>query len=134
MANIFIILTIVTWGVGSFLGKTALKNTDAVHIYLLEALGTLTIASITALFFRKEFRAVFTEFNWSGYLFGILFGIGTVTFILALKYKSASVATSLAALYPAVTVVLAVIFLKEPLTLKIFTGITMALGAAFLLF
>ena len=72
MTPLFIVLTLVLWGVGAFLGKTVLKNQSAVSTYILEAFGTLTIAVIVSLFCRKEFILVFSSFNWWGYLFGIL--------------------------------------------------------------
>lgn len=133
MANVFIILTILFWGIGSFLGKTALKDTSSIYVYLFEALGTLTIAFLVASFSRKELLSIFQNFNWAGYLFGILWGLGTVTFILALKYKPVSIITPLTSTYPLVTILLALVLLKETITLKIGAGIILAIGAGLLL-
>lgn len=133
MANLFIILTIILWGLGAFLGKSVLKGAPPIYTYLLEAFGTLTIAFLTATIFRKELIAAFHNFNWSGYLFGICWGIGTVTFVLALKYKPANTAVPLTALYPLITVILAIIFLKETITLKICIGVILAVIAGILL-
>lgn len=121
------------WGIGAFLGKTVLKDASSIFTYLLESFGTLSIALLVGIFYREEVMSVVQNFSWAGYLFGILWGIGTVTFIFALKYGSASTVTPVTALYPLVTVLLAVIFLKETITLKIGVGILMAIGSMFLL-
>lgn len=132
-AIIFIVLTVLFWGAGAFLGKSVLKNFSALHIYLLEALGTLTIAFLVALFYKQELLTAFHNFKWQGYLFGILWGLGTVTFVLALKLKPASVVVPFTALYPIITVMLAILLLKEVISLKIAAGIIFAVVAAFLL-
>lgn len=133
IGNILIVITVLLWGVGSFLGKVALKEADPAKVYFLEALGTLTIACLAAIYFRKEVTSAFTSFTLASYAFGVLYGIGTVTFIFALKYKIASTAIPLTALYPLVAVLLAALFLQEPITLKTGLGIILAVSAGMLL-
>lgn len=133
MTQIFVVLTIALWGVGAFLGKTVLKEERAISTYLWEAMGTLTIALLVSLYCKKEFLFVLSSFNWWGYLFGILWGIGTVTFIIALKSAPASIVLPLTSLYPLITALLAIFFLNEPLTIKTGTGIVLAVLAAVLL-
>jgi transporter family protein len=133
MAYVFIILTVLFWGTGAFLGKTVLKEASSIYVYILEALGTVTVAFLVSLFFRKEFISALSDFNWLGYLFGVLWGIGTVTFIIALKYKPASSVVPITALYPLVTAVLAIVLLREAITIKIGFGIACAILAAMLL-
>lgn len=133
MPYFFILLTILFWGIGAFLGKAVLKNGSSIYTYILEAMGTLTIAFLVSLSFRKEFVTVVSNFNWWGYIFGILWGLGTVTFIVALKYKPASIVLPLTSLYPLTTAVLAVIYLGETVTLKTGAGIACAILAAILL-
>ncbi len=132
-ANICIVGSIICYGVGTFIGKVALRNSSSINIYLLEALGTLTIAALVAIYFRNEAQSIVSSFNGYGYLFGILYGIGTVLFVVALKQQQASVATSLMAVYPAITVVLSVIFLKEIITFKILLGVAMVMTGTSLL-
>ncbi|MDX9788529.1 MAG: EamA family transporter [Desulfobacterales bacterium] len=133
MADLFIVLTLLLWGIGAFIGKAVLKEATAISTYLLEAAGSLTVALLICLSFRKDFLSVFSHFNGWGYLFGILWGVGTVTFIVALKYKPASIVVPLTALYPLITALLAVIFLGEAITLKTSAGIVCAIMAAILL-
>lgn len=133
MAWLSIILTILFWGAGAFIGKVVLKDGSSIYTYLLEASGTLTVAGSVCLLFRDEALSVARHFNGWGYLFGILWGLGTVTFIVALKGKPASIAVPLTALYPLTTAVLAVVFLGEPLTARTGAGIACAVLAAVLL-
>ncbi len=133
MANVFIFLTVVLFGVGAFLGKFALKNAAPLYVYMFEALGTLTVAATAAFVFRKEASEALHNFSAWGYVFGILFGLGTVTFIMALKLKPASLVVPLTALYPLVTVVLSMLVLNETITLKSALGIVFAVIAVILL-
>jgi transporter family protein len=133
MAYLSVILTILFWGVGACSGKAVLEDGSPIYIYLLEASGTLTVAGCVSLLFREETRAVVRHFSGWGYLFGILWGLGTVTFIVALKHKPASIVVPLTALYPLTTAVLAIAFLGEPLTMKTGAGIACAILAAVLL-
>ncbi|MCK9352179.1 MAG: EamA family transporter [Candidatus Paceibacterota bacterium] len=132
-ANIFIFITVLAWGIGAFLGKTVLQHSSSIYGYLLEALGTLSVALLVALFYKNEVVSITKNFSLNGYLFGILWGIGTVTFIIALKLKPSSFVVPLTALYPVITVILSVLFLKEEITLKITIGIIFAISATVLL-
>ena len=132
--NILLIISAIFYGVGAFLGKIALKDLSPFNVYLQEALGVLTIAALTILVYRSEFASIPSSLSWPGYLFGVLWGLGTVTLIFALKNTSASVAISLnSSLYPLVTVLLAITFLKEVITFKIGLGIIFAILATLLL-
>ena len=64
---------------------------------------------------------------------GLIWGVGTVLFILALKYAKLSVLVPLSAVYPALTVVLALIFLGERLGPREIAGVVFAVISAGLL-
>lgn len=70
---------------------------------------------------------------WAALVAGAFGGAGYVLFMKALKTGKASVVMPLTALYPAVTVVLAVAFLGERLTPVRAAGIALAILAAILL-
>ena len=133
MAGLLIALSIIFFGVGTFIGKVALQTETAITVYLFEALGTLTVFFLVALFFWKDALAATSHMNWEGYAFGVCYGLGTLTFIGALKYWPASVVTPLSALYVVITVILAIIFLGEAITLKTGIGIACALAAVYFL-
>jgi len=133
MAGLFITLSIVFFGVGTFLGKMALENETPIAIYIFEGIGTLTVVAVVALWFWKDTIVAMGNINWIGYAFGICYGLGTVTFIMALKHWPASIVTPLSTLYVVITVILAIIFLGEAITLKTGIGIACALAAVFFL-
>lgn len=57
---------------------------------------------------------------------------GSLAFLFAIEHGKASVVTPLTALYPAVTIALAIMILREPLTVKQGIGIVFALLASLL--
>jgi transporter family protein len=80
-------------------------------------------------------NAIFNNFsvNYPALLMGLSWGIGTILFIIALKYAKLSVLVPLSAVYPALTVVLALIFLGEKLGPREMAGVAFAVVSAALL-
>jgi drug/metabolite transporter (DMT)-like permease len=69
--------------------------------------------------------------DWSvGIAVGLLMAIGTLALFAALRRGKASIVTPLTALYPLITVILAVVFLNEHLDLTKIAAIAVALIAA----
>ena len=64
---------------------------------------------------------------------GLCWGIGTVLFIIALKDAKLSVTVPLTGLYPAITIILALVFLGEKLGAREITGVSLAVVSAMLL-
>ena len=126
------ILAILCFGVGSFFGKIATMSSLPSRVYFFEAVGTLTVFTTFFIFKREEILNNFS-FNPAALAMGITWGTGTVLFILALQSSKLSIITPLTAVYPAVTVVLAYLFLGERLEMRELAGITLALASVFLL-
>ncbi len=133
MAGLFITLSVVFFGVGTFLAKVALDEQTTISTYIYEALGMLTVVIIIALWFWRDTFVALSQVNWIGYLFGVCYGLGTATFLVALKHAPASIVTPLSTLYVVITVILAVIFLGETITVNTGIGIALALAAVFFL-
>ncbi|HEX3037129.1 MAG TPA: EamA family transporter [Thermodesulfobacteriota bacterium] len=117
---------ILLWGLGSFLGKVALMKDIPYRVYLFEGIGTLTILSSFILFKRQ---VIFTDFSFNilALLMGITWGLGTILFIIALKPAKLSVLVPLSAVYPAVTILLSLIFLHERLETREIIGVVFAI-------
>ena len=126
------IFAIVLFGIGSFLGKLASINDISSRVYFFEAIGTLTIFSSFFLIKRVEILEGFSV-NYYAIGMGITWGLGTVLFIMALENSKLSIITPLTALYPAVTVLLAYIFLSERLEPKELIGVLLAIVSIFLI-
>ena len=126
------ILAIILFGIGSFLGKIA-SNTDiSPRVYFFEAIGTLTV--FTTFFFLKK-PEILSDFSVNYYAIGmgLCWGIGTILFIFALENSKISIISTLTALYPAVTIILAYVFLAERLETREIVGVLLAMAAIFLI-
>lgn len=135
--RILSVLVIVGWGFGSFLAKLANRYGSPYQVYIFEFLGTSITASLFAVYYRKALKDAFLFPDWrlivSGVLMGVSWTLATVMFILALGKERASIITSLTSLYPAVTLFLAVILLKESVHPHEVLGIVLVLAGGFLL-
>jgi len=126
------VLAVVLFGVGSFLGKLA-SNTDiSPRVYFFEAIGTFTVFTTFFLLKKSEILNGFS-INYYAIGMGLSWGIGTVLFIFALENSKISLITTLTALYPAVTIILAYIFLAERLEIRELVGVVLAIAAIFLI-
>jgi len=120
------------WGLGSFFGKLALMRDIPYRVYFFEGIGTITVLTSLIIFKRSEIFADFS-INPYGLLMGLTWGIGTIIFIIALQPAKLSALVPLTAVYPAITVLLSVLFLHERLDLREIIGIIFAICAIFLL-
>lgn len=87
----------------------------------------------TVMLFKKNEIFTGTSVNLPGIIMGLSWGLGTVLFIAALQHAKLSVTVPLTSLYPALTVILAFIFLGERLQARELMGIMLAISAAILL-
>ena len=123
---LFAVLAFLFWGFWGFFPKIASQYVGAKSLLIYETLGIIlvSIPFFLLLGFKLEFHAVGTTF---AVLTGIAAALGSFFFFLALKKGFVSVIAPFTALYPLVTVLLAVLILREPLTIKQGVGIFLAL-------
>src|SRR5262249_15447532 len=133
MSTTFLIfLAILGWGIGSLFYKVA---NDNIHPIMVSTIVTFVYIVLTPLTFliMKFDRSV----NWTGATFSILGGVcmavGSMGYFFALKKGGAGEITAVTALYPALTLVLSMIFLQEDLTWKKGLGIVLALVSVIVL-
>lgn len=126
------VLAIILFSLGSFFGKVASFKDIPYRVYFFEGIGTLTVFTSIMIMKRNEIFAS-SNINVAGLLMGLSWGIGTVLFIAALQNAKLSVTVPLTSVYPALTVILAVIFLGEKLDMREIIGIILAISAAVLL-
>ena len=126
------IFAIVLFGIGSFLGKLASNADISPRVYFFEAIGTFTVFTTFFLLKKSEILSGFSV-NFYAVGMGLAWGIGTVLFIFAIENSKISLITTLSALYPVVTVILAYVFLSERLEPKEFIGVLLAIAAIFLI-
>ena len=137
MFGVFLLfLVILAWGLAGIFGKIALKSINSTNCYFLEAIGALTVCLIFLIAMLIKQRSGLLEnleFNGWALLFGILYGIGTLLFIFVLSTGRAAIIVPLTALYPLITVILALLWLGETLNLPQGIGVVLAVVAGVLL-
>lgn len=127
------VAAIIVWGVWGLLNKRALEASGWREVYVFSVPVTaLVVAGIMAVG-RPDLAAMSrSAMAWA--LATNAAGVGgTLLFYQALARGKASVVLPLTAMYPALTVILALLILGEAVSLKQGLGILLALIAVFLL-
>ncbi len=126
------LLTLLLWGVWGFILKIASRYVDWFQYYIYATIIPIILSVILIYVYRDAITIGSKEL--SIVLLASLAGsIGYITFIIALKYGPTSVVVPLSALYPAITAVLAYIFLKEKILPHQWIGLILAIIAIILL-
>jgi transporter family protein len=131
------LLTIVLWGTWGLVSKIASAGVDAYMNQLLYTAGLAPLMVFVAWTVHGEKRE--KKLNrgagvfWA-FLTGILGGVGNIAFFQALvKGGKASVVAPVTALFPMVTVLLALLFLEEKLGRTQWLGLALAFAAIYML-
>ena len=125
---------IAVWGLFGLFGKLAVERIDQQVIIW----GSLIVCPVVFLIYMvASGQLVPVNVHASGITFGLLAGLagcsGTILFYQLLAREPAALVVPMTSLYPAVTVVLAAVFLHEELAATRIVGIIFALVAIFLL-
>lgn len=129
-------LTISLWGVSSILEKVGLKTVSPLVGLFVRTVFALVGLSVTVFLLEREkiltlrFKEIFI-LGTSGILAGFL---GMLGYFSLLKAKEASLVVPLTASYPLVSTLLALLLLKEPITIYKFLGTILVILGLFLLF
>jgi transporter family protein len=116
----------LAWGLWSFIPKLTVRYIDPRSAAVYESFGTIIVALglLAAMQFRVHAHPVGIALALATGTLGLL---GAWCFLVAVARGPVSLVTTLSALYPALTVTLAVIFLGETITLKQACGMALAL-------
>jgi transporter family protein len=128
------LLVMIFWGVGSFVGKLATNRIGEKAVFwdLLGYAPAIILYSLIV-FKSKELLGGDKMGIFYGILAGLIGSGGLIGFYILLSKKEASSAVPLTALYPALTAILAFLFLKEQLTVTKGVGIVLSAIALYLL-
>lgn len=121
------ILTVLFWGVWGFIPRK-LGAMPAEQSQLISTLGLLPVIAALAFGRTRLSGTRVARGCWLGFAAGIVGGVGTLFFYRMMSAgESAATVVPLTSLYPLVTIVLAVVFLKEKLFGVQIAGIALAL-------
>lgn len=128
------LLSLVGWGVGAFFSKLATNRIGESSVFW-DITGYVPIVIVYTLFAFKA-KDIFGG-DKMGVIYGLLAGaigaVGLIAFYLLVAKKDAGVATSVTAMYPALTAILSFIFLGEKITVVKAVAIVLASASLFLL-
>ncbi len=130
------ILCLVTWGLWGVAIKVAYRELNWVETYFYSSLSSFLLALAIYLLFKTMGNTGLCLRERGLLLASIagLFGsLGYVFFVKAIERGKASIVIPLTALYPAVTVVVALLLLHEKLNIYNIIGIVLAIIAVILL-
>jgi transporter family protein len=127
-------LTMFSWGVGSIISKLAANRIGDKAIFF-DIVGYTPAIIIYGLLIlqAKDLFALDKTGIALAVIAGIIGSIGAISFYMLITHKQASISVPLTALYPALTVILALLFLKEKITLLQGLGVILSLVSIFLL-
>ena len=128
---IFALIALLLWGVWGLFPKLATNYLTPASVMVFSGIGNLLvlIGVLAFLNFRPD---VHPRGITLAIVAGLLGTLGTIPFLYAISKGKASVVVPLTSLYPLVTIVLALLILREPMTLKQGVGIILALIALLL--
>ena len=126
------LVALVCFGLWAFLPKVALRYISPKSAVIYEVLGVFAAGCI---FFLMVGKNIDTDMRGilPAMATGVLGTVGFLFFLYALTVGSVSVVATLTALYPAVTILLAVAFLRESITLGQVAGMGLAIVSVILL-
>jgi transporter family protein len=116
----------VFWGLWGFLPKITTRTISPMNAMIFEAIGGVLVAGLAVLS-----RGYHLELTRQGVLLALLTGvfgiIGAWMYLQAVSTGKVSLVVSFTALYPILSIILAVVFLGETLSVRQGVGIAMAM-------
>ena len=126
------LLALISFGLWAFLPKISVKYISPRSALVYEVMGGVLVAAIVWYFIGRgldfDFRGVIPAF-----LTGVVGYLGMFCFLYAVQMGKVSVVASFTAVYPVVTIALAMFFLKERISHVQSVGMVLAIVGVALL-
>jgi bacterial/archaeal transporter family protein len=126
------LIATAVWGFWGLFPKIAAKTLSPLNVIVFQAIGNLGVALAVLAWLRFQ-----PTFEPRGVKFAVLSGVagtlGSIFYIMAASRGRISVVVALTALYPVVTILLAALWLQEPISLKDGIGMGVAIAAILIL-
>lgn len=130
---IYSLITLILWGLWGFILKLSYKSLSWVEVYFLSVSASFILSLIVFLINKGYSKLSHSSALFLPLIAGLCASIGAIFFNKALEKSELSLIVVLTSLYPAVTIILAVLFLGERLGLHQVIGIILAVVAIVLL-
>jgi len=126
------LIAMVCWGIWGLLSKMAIAQSNWHQVFVASSFVSLSTTLILYSYFRPAINV-----RSPGFLYAILAGaagsMAVVAFYMALVRGNASIIVPLTALYPAITIILSYLILRERTTPTQTLGIFLAIIAILLI-
>lgn len=124
--------TFILWGLWGFIPKITTRYISPSSAVIYEALIGLPLALIIMAFMRFQIQTEPRGIILAS-VTGIVGILGAFGYLVAVTRGPVSLVTAFVALAPALTILLAMVFLGETLAVRQWVGVAMALAAALLI-
>ncbi|MGH8509737.1 MAG: EamA family transporter [Gammaproteobacteria bacterium] len=122
------------WGVWGALGKLAARTLAPPSLMLLAYAGIVAVFPLLLVLFWRSFAPRWDSIdNVYAIASGVFAGLGFLCFYLALTTGEVARVVVITATYPIVTVLIAVLLLGEPMSLRMLLGTTLAIAGILIL-
>lgn len=122
---------IVLIGVSTFLEKPVLNGLDPLQLNVLVGLGIFVVGGIALLAVDRRVPPLGPI--GAGLGVGVMIGVGSIAYFVALTRLPVSIAATLGDTYIVVTIVLSILFLHDTITVPKVAGIVFCLAGVLLL-
>lgn len=134
MWHIYSLLCLLFWGVWGVLGKLACRTVPTRNYIFLVLLGNAIVLPLLFLFLSKgQSLKINTPDRWFALSSSMAYVIGGVLFFIALSKGETTRVVLTTAMYPIITIIFAVLFLNEPMSVTKGVGVVTALVSIVLL-
>ena len=130
---LYSVLALLIWGLWAFFPKMALSWLDPKTAFMFEVFGGAITGLFAFIILRPQIGGAEIRGIIPAFLTGVTGYLGLLCFMYAIREGKVSVVAPLTALYPVVTLVLAMIFLRERINIVQLAGIILALVSVVLI-
>ena len=127
-----VLLTILFWGLWAFLPKLALRSIGPMSILVYEYIGGFVVAGATLVYLGFQLDVEPRGIALSA-VSGLFAFLGVLTYLWAIRVGPVSLTAAATALYPLLTITLAVVLLNESMSARQIAGAVLAITAIVLL-
>lgn len=125
------LIALILWGFWGFLPKVATRYIDPSSALVYQAIGGTIVGLGVLLSVRSQIQWQAVGAFWA-ILTGLFGMLGSLFFLQAISRGKVTTIVTMTALYPLISIVLALIFLKEPFSFRQGLGVFCALMALIL--
>lgn len=129
--RVYTVVALILYGVWGLISKIATNYIDPKTVLFYDIGGAVAVGIVLSLSTGINWSSDLRGIGW-GLLTGIVGTTATYCFFVAVSQGSSSLVLPLTSLYPAVTVILAFVILREPIHLRQALGIILAIIAIIL--